>query len=294
MSTRAAKLAPAAVAGLVMVVWGATPVVTKLAVAEFDPLLAGLLRTLIGGLVAAPIIAAMGWPLPKDRLGKALLIVSAAAGLIVFPVLFSFGQRQTSAMHAGMILAALPVFTGSYAALFERRWPSRRWLFGCGLALIGEIALIALRGGTGGTAGIVGDGLVLIAALIVASGYVAGGRLGQLGYRAIATTFWGIALAAVVVAPVAGFVVVRDGWPDAGPVAWGAILWLAVVTSIVGYVGWYWALAQGGIARIGTIQFFQPISGLILASILLGERMTLPLLASSVLILAGVWIAQRR
>jgi drug/metabolite transporter (DMT)-like permease len=268
--------------------------VTKLAVAEFDPLLVGLLRTLIGGLVAAPIIAAMGWPLPKDRLGRGLLILSAAAGLIVFPILFSFGQRQTSAMHAGMILAALPVFTGSYVALMERRWPSRRWILGCVLALAGEAALITFRGGATGGATLIGDGLVLIAALLVASGYVAGGRLGQLGYRAIATTFWGIALAAVVVAPVVGIVVVRDGWPDAGPTAWGAILWLAVVTSIVGYVGWYWALAKGGIARIGTIQFFQPISGLFLASILLGERVTLPLLAASALILAGVWIAQRR
>jgi drug/metabolite transporter (DMT)-like permease len=31
----------------------------------------------------------------------------------------------------------------------------------------------------------------------------------------------------------------------------------------------------------------------VLAALLLGERMTLPLLAASVVILAGVWIAQR-
>jgi len=42
-----------------------------------------LLRTFIGGLVAAPIIVAMGLPLPKDRLGLGLLVLSAAVGLIV-------------------------------------------------------------------------------------------------------------------------------------------------------------------------------------------------------------------
>ncbi|MGH6930838.1 MAG: DMT family transporter [Dongiaceae bacterium] len=294
MIARGSSIAPVLVAGLVMVVWGATPVMTKLAVAEFDPLLLGLLRTLIGGMVAAPIIAAMDLPLPKDRVGLGLLVLSAAAGLIVFPILYSFGQRQTSAMHGGMILAALPIFTGSYVALLERRWPGRRWIAGCILALAGEVALIVLRGGGGTPVSILGDVLVLFSALLVASGYVAGGRLGQLGYRAIATTFWGIVLAAAVVAPVVGVILARQGWPIAGLPAWGAILWLAVITSIVGYIGWYWALAVGGIARTATMQFFQPISGLILAAILLGERLTLPLLAASALILAGVWLAQRR
>jgi drug/metabolite transporter (DMT)-like permease len=65
------------------------------------------------------------------------------------------------------------------------------------------------------------------------------------------------------------------------------------MTTIVGYIGWYWALAAGGIARIGTIQFFQPVSGLLLASIVLGERFTLSLLVASVIILTGVAIAQR-
>jgi drug/metabolite transporter (DMT)-like permease len=294
MAARVNALAPIAVAALVMVVWGATPVMTKLAVAEIDPLFVGLLRTLFGGMVAVPFIAAARMPLPKDRFGWGLLLLSAAVGLILFPILFSIGQRHTSAMHGGMILAALPVFTGCYAALLDRRWPGRRWVIGCALALLGEIALITLRGGGGTPASLLGDALVLGSALLVASGYVAGGRLGQLGYPAIATTFWGVALAALAIAPVVAVFVARDGWPDAGFTAWAAILWLAVVTSIVGYVGWYWALAKGGISRIATMQFFQPVSGLILAAILLGERMTLSLLAASALILAGVWIAQRR
>ena len=65
------------------------------------------------------------------------------------------------------------------------------------------------------------------------------------------------------------------------------------MTSIVGYVGWYWALAHGGIARIATIQFLQPFSGLVLAALLLGEDFTAPLIAASAAILAGVTIAQR-
>jgi drug/metabolite transporter (DMT)-like permease len=289
------SLAPIVTAGLIMVIWGATPVATRIAVADLAPLHVGLLRTVFAGLLALPIALALRQPLPKGRRGLLLLIVSGASGFIVFPLLYSVGQRDTSAMHGGMILAALPIFTGSYAALVERKRPSARWIAGCVVALLGECALIALRAGGGGaqpTWG--GDLLVLVSALVVASGYVAGARLAQHGYSSLATTLWGVALAAAVSAVIMAADVARGGWPSAGWQSWTAVIYLASVTTILGYVGWYWALAKGGIARIGTIQFFQPVSGLVLAALLLGERMTLPLLAASVVILAGVWIAQRR
>jgi drug/metabolite transporter (DMT)-like permease len=278
-----------------MIIWGATPVVTRLAVADLQPLHVGLLRTVFAGLLALPIALALRQPLPKDRRGLLLLVISGASGFIVFPLLYSFGQRDTSAMHGGMILAALPIFTGSYAALVERRRPTARWIAGCVVALLGECALIALRAGAGGAEPTLGgDLLVLLSALLVAAGYVAGARLAQSGYSSLATTLWGVALAALVSTVIMAATVARGGWPSAGWQSWSAVIYLASVTTIVGYIGWYWALAKGGIARIGTIQFFQPVSGLILAALLLGERMTLSLLAASAVILAGVWIAQRR
>ena len=287
-------MAPIVTAGLIMIIWGATPVATRLAVADLQPLHVGLLRTVFAGLLALPIALAFRQPLPKDRRGLLLLILSGASGFIVFPLLYSFGQRDTSAMHGGMILAALPIFTGSYAALVERRRPGARWIAGCVVALLGECTLIALRAGGGAQPTLGGDLLVLLSALVVAAGYVAGARLAQTGYSSLATTLWGVALAAMVSAVIMAATVARGGWPSAGWQSWSAVLYLAGITTILGYIGWYWALAKGGIARIGTIQFFQPVSGLVLAALLLGERMTPLLLTASVVILAGVWIAQRR
>src|SRR5262249_28712820 len=132
------SLAPIVPAGLIMIIWGATPVATRLAVADLDPVHVGLLRTVFAGVLALPIALALRQPLPRDRRGFLLLAISGASGFIVFPLLYSVGQRATSAMHGGMILAALPIFTGSYAALVERRRPTAHWIAGCLIALLGE------------------------------------------------------------------------------------------------------------------------------------------------------------
>jgi len=54
-----------------------------------------------------------------------------------------------------------------------------------------------------------------------------------------------------------------------------------------------WALGKGGIARIGLLQFLQPVSGVLLAWLLLGEPVSASLPAATALILLGVWIATR-
>jgi drug/metabolite transporter (DMT)-like permease len=286
--------APVLVAVLVMVVWGATPVATRLATEELEPLVVAVLRTVLAGVVAVPLITRSGIRLPSSRRSRLLLAVSAVAGFVFFPVVYTLGQERTSAMHGVGILAGLPVFTGLYAACVARRWPGRWWLAGCALALVGEGVIIAVRSsGGGGDASLVGDLLVLAAALVVSMGYVAGALLVPRGFSSGATTYWGVVLGAVVLAPLGLGLFLVDGVPHADASAWGAVVFLAVVTSIVGYVGWYWALAKGGITRIAPLQFLQPLSGLALAAIVLDERLTWPLAVGAAAVIGGVTIARQ-
>ena len=286
--------APVAVAVLVMVIWGATPVATRLATDGLEPLVVAVLRTVLAGAVVLPLIASRGPALPRRPRARALLAISAVTGFVLFPVVYTIGQERTSAMHGSMILAALPIITGLYAALVTRRRPGAWWLVGCGVALAGEAVIVALRAGASGEgATLVGDLLVLVSALAVAAGYVAGAMLLSLDFSSAATTTWGVLLGAGALLPVALVLLVRDGVPEADATAWGAVVFLAVVTSILGYVGWYWALARGGIERIAPLQFLLPVSGLALAALVLDERLTVPLAVGAVLVIGGVTIARR-
>ena len=191
-----------------------------------------------------PLLAQARLPFPRTPPTRRLLAISGLAGFVVFPVVYTVGQERTSGLHGVMILAALPIFTGLYASVVARRRPGRAWVIGSAIALAGEAVLIGGRGaaGGGGDATLTGDLIVLSAALVVSAGYVAGAMLPPRGVPSAAATYWGVVLGAVVLAPLATALLATDGWPDADATAWGAVLFLAVVTSIVGYAGWYWAL----------------------------------------------------
>lgn len=283
-----------AAAAFAVLVWAGTAIVTKIAVGRMDPLLVGILRTVLAAAIVAPAAFALRLPRPTGAGQWGLLAASGIGGFVLFPIFFSLGLRYTTAGHTGLILATLPVFTGLFNAIADRRWPRSRWFAGAGVAMLGEAFLIAFQAGLGGGSAsnvILGDILILAGAASASLGYVCGARL-SLRYSSWATTFWGITLAGLLLLP--AFWWVPPGAFGAATGAWLAVLYLALGSTIIAYVAWYWALSRGGIARIVLAQFLQPVLTMVLAALILGEVITLPLGLAAAVILAGIFIAQRR
>ena len=83
-------------------------------------------------------------------------------------------------------------------------------------------------------------------------------------------------------------------WASVGTEGWSAIAYMTLLSSLAGYAAWFWALGHGGIARIGSWQFMQPVLSVFLAALVLGEAITLQLAAAAATILLGTALAQRR
>ena len=275
-----------------IVIFGASPVAAKIAVQSIGAMDVAYLRTIIGGIIALPLALVLRIRLPSNNQQRGLLFLSGICGFVGFPILFTLGVQMTSANHASMILATLPVITGGIAMLWDKQSPKALWWIGCLVALIGESLLIFTSINSGHSqASIQGDLLVVGSNLFAALGYVAGGRLQRSGYSSKGTTFWGVAIFAIILLPFMPFLLHFDQLPQASVSSWLGILYLAIGVTIIGYIFWYWALGSGGIARVGLLQFLQPISGVILAGILLNEYLTISFIFASIVILSGVWIA---
>jgi len=274
--------------------WGATPLATKVAVAGLDPLAVGLLRTLLAGIVALPLILLGRVKPPRSGRARVDLAVSALGGFVIFPLLFSYGIQLTTAGHGALLLGILPVLTGLIAAVLERRLPGGRWWWGCAIAIAGTAFLVGARFDLSLADGSLrGDLLVLASAVAASAGYVNGARAArETGTWAV--TLWGLVLGSFVLLPALPFVFGEGELAAAGALAWGAVLYMALLSSILAYAAWYWALGQGGIGRTGLAQFVQPLVGVALAVALLGEALTWPMMAAAIAILAGVALARGR
>ena len=281
-------------AGAAVLIWGGTPIATRIAVDTIDPAMVGMLRTLLAALLAPLALLALRLPVPAGSRTRPLLAFSGLCAFVLFPVLFSVGIDYTTASHAGLILAMQPVFTALAAHLVERSAPSRRWAAGAALAAAGTFALVHFRIGIAeGTAqSWIGDLLILAAGFLASIGYVGGGRAAR-SFPALGVTLWGLVIGGVALIPLFAWRAGSVDWSAGTVASWTGVAYLAFAVSSLGYLLWYWALARGGIARIGTLQFLQPVASLVLAVLILGEPMTLPLAACAAVVLAGTILAHR-
>ncbi|MFT7675737.1 MAG: drug/metabolite transporter (DMT)-like permease [Gammaproteobacteria bacterium] len=273
-----------------VIIFGGSAVATKVAVGGISPIDVSLLRTLIGGIIVLPLVAILNIPLPSGKEQRLLLLASGFCGFVAFPIAFTLGVSLTSANHATMILAALPIITGAMAMFWDRQKPAGLWWSGCIIAFAGEILLIYDSSGEA-SASVKGDLIVMLANFLASLGYVTGARLQRSGYSAKGTTFWGIILFALLLLPFSVFVIDFETAFNASSEVWLAVLYQAIGVTIIAYVLWYWALGTGGIARVGLFQFLQPVSGIILAGIILSDRVTPVFLVASIIILSGLILA---
>ncbi len=293
--TTTARVWPALLAGgFAVVIWGATPAATEFAVAEIDPIAAGVLRTVFAATVTLPLVLILRLPLPRDIAGWGLLAAAAFGGFASFTLLFTHGLSLTSTAHAALILAGLPLITGLFGAAFDRRWPARIWFVGMAVALAGEVILVGVRDASG-EASLEGDLYCAAASVFSGLGYVTGSRLaprlGPMGSWSV--TFWAISLAGLAQLTLVWWLRNSTDWAAVSAIGWSAVGYLALFSAIIGYVCWYRALSEGGVQRIAPLQFAQPLVSLILAVALFSEPLTTPLIAAAVLILVGIAITRR-
>jgi drug/metabolite transporter (DMT)-like permease len=74
--------------------------------------------------------------------------------------------------------------------------------------------------------------------------------------------------------------------------AWAAIVFIGL-SSGGGYVLWLWALANIAATRVTVFLSLSPVTAAVLGVTLLGEPVTLGMMAGVTCVAAGLWVANR-
>jgi drug/metabolite transporter (DMT)-like permease len=276
--------------GLVGVaIFAMTTPMTRLAVGPADdpqlpPLFVTAGRAALAGVLSLAYLLLTRAPRPRAR-HLPLLLVSAAGTVVGFPLFLSLALREVSAMHAAVVTGLLPLGTAVVASIALRQRPSAGfWV----CALLGFALVLGFALQAGGRIG-VADGLLLLAVLSAAVGYVSGARLAQ-EWSAQHVICWVLVLSMPLTWPLAW-----AAWPTqaASTPAWIGFAYVTLFSMWIGFFAWYRALAVGGTVRVSQVQLVQPFLSLLFAVPILGERLELATLLFSLAVIATVFVGKK-
>ena len=268
------------------VAFGANPVAIKLALPGFGPLGMASIRFAAGAAVIGVVALATGHRLViSRRQAGQLLIISvfftAQIGLFYFGLAKSLASRAT-------LLASLQPFLVLLLAHFflpgERITP--RKLGGIALGFAG--VSVVLIGGASLSADVRLGDLILLAAIALWSGTTIYSKRIIGAFDEFAFAMYPIAFSAPLLAVAAWL------WDPPAIGAFdlavvGAILYQILVTASLGFVAWNFLFKRHGAVGLQSFLFLQPLAGVLLGGLVLGERVASgPFFVALPLVAAGI------
>jgi drug/metabolite transporter (DMT)-like permease len=264
---------------------------TKVAVEGFDPFLTATGRAVIACALALILLAWRRVPLPpRDQLRPIFLTMLGA--VFGWPILLALALQRTTAAHAAVIAAFMPLTTALIAVLRTHERVSWQFWLAAGTGTAALLTFALSRGGAEG-GDLVADALVACAVVASSWCYVEGASVTKVmpGWQVIS---WVVVLALPITVPASiaiWWATHSDYDPTAG--AWTSLILLGVSSMYLGFFAWYRGLALAGIARGGQVQQLQALLTLLWSALLLDEHVTAAtVLAALAVIVCVVW-AQR-
>ncbi|MEO8557725.1 MAG: DMT family transporter [Rhodospirillales bacterium] len=265
----------------------ATLPMTRLAVAEFDPVLVGMARALLPAIPAALLLLVTKQARPTQREIGALLI--ASIGIVYgFPILMSVAMKTLPSAHGAVVTGIMPLATAAVGAVVSGDRPSLGfWL--CGVAGSAAVVVYALIDGAGSISW--ADLVLLLAIATAALGYAVGGQIAKRlgGWQTIC---WIMVLALPF--SIALGIVLNPPLPTTSPQtsAWLGLIYVIVGSQFLSFFAWYRGLALGGVTRVSQLLLLQPCLTLVFAALLTGEQLGWREIGFTALIIAVVAVSR--
>ena len=270
---------------------GSTYLVVKLGLREFDPFSLGLLRFLIAGTVFALLLKSrkdFRW-FEKRDLGRFLVLA-----LLAVPLnqgLFLYGMQYTLASHGALLYATTPLQVLGLSIIILGERPTALKVAGILLGFCGVILVLFDRGLAFARQTITGD-LFVLGGVITWSLYTIYSKKLLARYRPLEVTGFSLTLGSLLFLPVGLPFVLRMDIGQVSRTGIFSLFYLAIMTSVVAYLIWSWALSKLEASKVAVISNLQPVIAAALAWVLFKEPVTVKFVLGTAVVLAGVIMAE--
>lgn len=270
----------------VLIFSGSLPA-TRAAVMDFDPVFLTVARAIIAAVLGIALLLSAREKLP-ERGDVPSLIVVAIGVVIGYPLLTALALQHITSAHSIVFVGLLPLSTAIFGVVRGGERPRVAfWLFSCA----GSALVVGYAVGQGLSASPTGDMLMLAAIVLCGLGYAEGAKLSRKlgGWQVIC---WALALSLPLMLALS-VLLAPPNFDNVRMPAWLGLAYVSLFSMLIGFVFWYRGLAQGGTAAVGQLQLLQPFFGLALAATLLGEHVSVGMVAVTLAVVGCVMGAKR-
>lgn len=292
MSTRERKLAYIAWI-TVCFVWGTTYLAIRVALESVPVALLAGLRWSAAGALLAIALPFLGERLPPPRTWRSIALAGFLMAVIGNGGVVWAEQYVASGL-AAVIVAMVPFWTVLVEAMLPRgERLAVRTLLGLGVGFLGIVVLVWPELVIGGR-----DGRLFVAGVVALQIACLGWALGTSYTKRNATTASPLGAAAMQML-LSGLMLLAIGtvmgeWSRLvfTPRTAGAMIYLVVFGSIVGYSAYVYALKHLRVSTVSLYAYVNPIIAVILGTILLSEPLSPRIVIASGLVFAGIAVVR--
>jgi drug/metabolite transporter (DMT)-like permease len=290
------KLLPYLEALFAVLVWGGSFIATKIAVDQISPTAVVWLRFAMGlPILLVAVIMRKQFTFPKGNEWWYFALLGFL-GITFHQWLQSNGLKTAQATTTAWIVSTSPVFIAILGWMILKEKLNLLQSLGIGLAMIGVLAVVSkgdLSTIAVGKFGTIGDFLILISAVNWAVFSILS-RRGLKNHPSTMLTLWimtiGWLLTSVAFFANKNYIDI----PQLDSRGWVAMIFLGVFTTGLAYIAWFDALSQLPAAQTGAFLFIEPLTSMVVAAIILNEKITLVSVLGGAVILVGIWMVNRQ
>lgn len=275
-------------AALAVILWGVSFPVSRVAVREIPPLALATGRFVLAAALLWPAARRRGLQLERADLPAVSLL--GLFGVTLYFALENYGLVFTTASHASLIVATVPLGSAAVEAVRRRRMPTALSIAGMVIAAAGVVVIVRPDGSTARS--LLGD-LLVLGAMAAWVAYTFLARDVMTRYPALLVTAATMAAGAALLLPLAAIesFLVPLRAPSLG--AWAALAYLGLLCSAAAYLLWNLSLPVLGVSVANNLLNVIPLVSVLIGVVALHEPWTASIALGGSLILAGVIVVER-
>jgi drug/metabolite transporter (DMT)-like permease len=278
---------------ILCVIWGSTWLFIKLGLENLPPITFAGIRFVIACVILFFYIRLRGIALPDNRRDWGLLALTGVLSFSFNYGLVFWGEQHISSGLAAVLQATLPAF-GLVIAHFHLPGERMTWskIFGVVLGFCGVAVVFSNQLAIAGGKALAGCVALVLSALFAAYSNVlvkAYGRRLEPAILSGGQMFFGLIPLLLIGIPLEGNPF-QFHWT---PTALVALVYLAVVGSVIAFMLYYWLVQNMDVTKTMLISLVTPVVAVVLGMVVLGEDLSWRTIAGGIMIMVGVRFVTR-